>query len=217
MQVKHALVSAIADDAVPAGKVQPSDWNADHDVELDNLTLMVGNNRVALNLGNLGATWSLSTGSANSFRAFPVLIPFRLKGKASVVQTNATSVTVTYAASLCEMTTTGTPGAVVADLGQFVRTASVTAGALDSSLTVDIAPGLYVLYLGVGATVSGASNILYAPVQSPVGRLGAAIQNASGSRFDATGTYSYPLPNPTSLTWTASATQGSHPILFKTE
>jgi hypothetical protein len=220
MPIKHAFTSAITDDAVPAGKVQPSNWNANHDLS----GLVAGDFPAALRPGAFQkdtATYGRSfvSGSIasaghsqNAWRGTLVQIPYAMNITPMVYVQGAGAGAFINAALYNADPTTGRPLTKVVDLGTF----DVSSIGAKTAAAVDIAPGEYwFVYVPSGnttGTLTGVSDGGYTNRFTRVNLSGATVI----PRIVSTSTAVSPLPATISgITWSDDASTMTCPVFFK--
>lgn len=230
MPVKHALVSAIADDAVPAGKVQPSDWNDDHDLsgmvigDVPGLTAALDAKSPLITLskdtsGTARAWWPSAAPSAiahtnNAWRAQLVIIPGRMTIIPVVQVSTAVALSKINAGLYFADPTTGLPVNRAYDLGVFDT--STTGTKSGSSVTIE--PGEYwFVYVPSGATTGSLVSSQAAVTAVPFPRINLTVAATRG-RLESTSAAISPLPATiTGVTWTEGAAAVTNPVYMQVQ
>lgn len=232
MPVKHAFTSAITDEVVPAGRVQPSNWNADHDLSgmvqadvSDAYAYRSGNLYLPTQTGiqNIGSSTGLFV--ANALRATPVVFP--APGSFAPFVNVTTSISGGVRAGLYQRRSNGLPGTLIADLGTL---SLATNGAITGSTYTKIKAGAYMLVL----FISAAATVRLAMIGGPatVASTATPIHNgmdmieadfttgaAQGVRYDNTLTYpTGTLPDLSSTgSWTTNTAASSWAVFLKAQ
>lgn len=234
MPIKHALVSGIADDAVPAGKVQPSNWNANHDLsamvinDVPGLTTALAGKAAKGTFakdtsGSYRALWPSSTPTAlahtlSAWRAQLVLIPLEMTVIPVVNVITAVATSKINAALYAADPSTGLPVTRVADFGAFDT--STTGLKVGSSVTIP--PGEYwFVYVPSGATTG---TITSSASTTPAGLTFSRVTLTSGvsgsirGRLESVSAAQSPLPATlTAVTWTEATGIVSNPVHFQVQ
>lgn len=235
MAIKHTFNSAIADDAVPGGKVQPSHWNADHDLSamvlgdvpgltdaLDAKQDLGTMNQTPLNAAGTTTPYLSSPlqsyGSAglvahglNTWRAARIVVPFKMNVVPSM-QVNTAVATSVVSAGLYKTGGTGLrPHDLVQDLGTFA--VSVTGRIETAAITLN--PGEYWLVWNVTGATTG--NVLTVTAATTEPWVWVDTTNSTRyARWDSASTAVSPVPaNLSAVAWSSSTSAVACPIFFR--
>lgn len=228
--IKHTFVSAISDDVVPAGKVQPSHWNQDHDLsgmvinDVPGLTAALAGKQAkgawAKDTSGTYRTWwpsSAPTSAAhtvNTWRAQLVQIPYEMTIIPAVNVVSAVASSKINAALYAADASSGLPVTRVVDLGVF----DTSTTGLKTGSSVTVPPGEYwFVYNTSGATTGNLTTSAATSASEPFSRV-----NLTGAvarrRIESTSTSQTPMPSTlASVTWTETATVISNPVHFQVQ
>lgn len=225
MPIEHAYVSPVPDDVVPGDKVQPSHWNAPHDLSglvMADITdrpqpYTSGRLYFPSPYGIQSAIAAPVAFVANTARATPV--HFHQPGQFALIAQVTTAVAASsMQAALYAVKADGSPGVRVVDLGSISTAAT---GTIVGTYTA-VPAGSYVLVLYISAAVSlraitiGQTSLQHNGMGLPETNFTTGV--AQTVRFDATITY--PGSTSADLTaqaWTAQTAASSFGVLLKAQ
>lgn len=216
--VKHAFSSAIADDVSPGGKVQPSHWNADHDLSgLTPADLPVAirpRGMPGIFNGYLTSFLPFTNGvttaafAANESYLVPIVIPFDCTIEASIRVTVAGSAGAKATVALYK----NNGGTLTAE-HVFNEFATDSTGIKYSTDSYAIKAGQYWVFTASSAVYTGTYIAGAATNGFPMSST--TDYSQIGPRFVVTRTYSYPPPTNPTFTITPSASGVVDPALFR--
>lgn len=240
MPIKHAFTSAIADDAVPAGKVQPSNWNANHDLSgLVMADLPVAVARPAFDAlpvtGNTGNQWASlfpglmldvtargTLGWVNGTpRAIRIFVPRRTTLTAMAWVTTLGASHKMHAGLFRVDANTGLLGTLVQDFGEI--DGSTTGKKVFPNTAAAVEPGTYWLYYNSNGTTAVMAGIYHATATSGTAMTAPIVTetwlgNTAQVSFRIEGTVAYTTAVPATPTMaraTAAPTGAIMPIFFQ--
>lgn len=231
--IKHTFVSGHADGADPT-KVQPSNWNATHDLsgmvinDVPGLTAALAAKQDAgtmqkTPLSGAGATVYLTSPlqsfasaaniahALNTWRAARILVPFKITVTPAVQVSTAVASSVVSAALYAVGSTGLKPYDLVQDLGVFSTAAT---GRVETA-SVTINPGEYWLVWNVTGATTG--NLLTVTAGTTELMVWVDTSNATRyARWDSASTAVSPMPATLAgITWSSTATAAACPIFFR--